>query len=220
MNMNQDPNFEQNEELKADLLPEEAPAQKRESSFAQSAFEILEMFAWSVFVVLLLFTFCLRLTRVDGSSMENTLLDGQNLLVTNIAYTPKQDDVIVFHITNPEDGLEKAMVKRVIATGGQHLRIDFNTGEITVDGEVYKDEHAVLKDLSGRHLGYYLLSANHHYSLTEDLFEATVPEGSIFVMGDNRNNSKDSRNSDVGFVDERSVLGKVILRIYPFTVFN
>ncbi len=220
--MNQDPNFEQNEEIKAEPLAEEASVQKREpsSSFAKSAFEILEMFAWSVFVVLLLFTFCLRLTRVDGSSMENTLLDGQNLLVTNIAYTPKQDDIIVFHITNPEDGLEKAMVKRVIATGGQHLRIDFNTGEITVDGEVYQDEHAVLKDLGGRHLGYYLLSANHHYSLTEDLFEATVPEGTLFVMGDNRNNSKDSRNSDVGFVDERSVLGKAIVRIYPFTVFN
>ncbi len=193
----------------------------KSSSFACSVFEILEMFAWSVFAVLILFTFCFRLTNVEGESMENTLQNGEKLLVYNLGYEPKQDDIIVFHMTKPEVGLEKAMVKRVIATGGQLLRIDFTKQEITVDGVLYEDSHAVLKSIRGDiDLDYYLLTANHYYDQKYDIFEARIPEGMLFVMGDNRNNSKDSRNSDVGFIDERSVLGKVFLRIYPFTLFG
>ncbi len=202
------------EDKEQEELPEPKP------SFARSAFEFLEMFAFSVFAVLIIFTFCIRLCRVDGSSMENTLHTKESLLLSNIAYTPEQDDIIVFHITNEQDNMEKTMVKRVIATGGQELVIDFNTGIITVDGVVYEDSHRVLKDLNGRTLDYYTLYANHHYNMATNVLTATVPEGYVFVMGDNRNNSKDSRNSDVGFVDERCILGKVILRLSPFTRFN
>lgn len=204
------------DETPQNMEPNEKQPQKRD--VATSFFEILEMFAWSMVAVLLLFTFCIRLCRVDGSSMENTLYNGQMLLVSNVGYTPKQDDIIVFHLTKPHESpaksMEKTMVKRIIATGGQKLVIDFESGIITVDGEVYEDSHRVLKTLSDREIGKYTLFANHH--LEGSSFVATVPEGHLFVMGDNRNNSKDSRDYFVGFVDERCVLGRAICRIAPF----
>lgn len=206
-------------EQSSEEAPDMPPAEEK-ISFTRSAFEFLEMFAFSVFAVLIIFTFFLRLCRVDGASMENTLHNGESLLLSSIAYTPKQDDIIVFHITNTEDHMEKTMVKRVIATEGQELIIDFDEAVITVDGVVYEDSHKVLKDLNGRTLDYYILFANHHYSISENTLTATIPEGHVFVMGDNRNNSKDSRNSDVGFVDERCILGKVVLRFSPFTIFD
>ena len=86
-------------------------------------FDILEMFAWSLFIVFMIFTFGIRLCRVDGSSMENTLFSEENLLVINAGYTPEQDDIIVFHMTEPEVYLEKTLVKRVIATGGEEVQI-------------------------------------------------------------------------------------------------
>lgn len=191
---------------------------KIRSPFLQTAFEFLELFAFSVFAVMLLFTFCFRLCRVEGSSMENTLASGESLLISGIGYTPKQDDIIVFHLTDHDNHMEKNMVKRIIATGGQELTIDFNTGIITVDGVEYEDSHRTLKDLNNRKVSYYSLFANHYYDRSTGIFHATVPEGTVFVMGDNRNNSKDSRNMEIGFVDERCILGKVLFRLSPFTV--
>ena len=196
--------------------------QSKGKAFISSVFDVLEMFAWSVFAVMLIFTFAVRLCRVEGSSMENTLYHGQNLLLSEVGYTPKQDDIIVFHLTKKDatPPLEKTMVKRVIATEGQKIEIYFETGEIFVDGVKYEDTHAILKNFAGREIGYYTLDAEHHYEADERVFSATVPKGCVFVMGDNRNNSKDSRDSDVGFVDTRCILGKVIVRIAPFTVFS
>ena len=88
-------------------------------------FDALEMFAWSLAILLLIFTFVLRLCRVEGASMENTLYDGENLLLYSLFYEPEQDDIIVFHLTDEEPNLEKMLVKRVIATGGQTVEIDF-----------------------------------------------------------------------------------------------
>ena len=98
----------------ADVLTAE-PQKPPVNGAVRFVFDILEMFAWSVFVVLLLFTFAVRLCRVEGSSMENTLYEPQKLLIYGINYTPKQDDIVVFHLTQPEDNLEKTVVKRVIA---------------------------------------------------------------------------------------------------------
>lgn len=220
--MNKDPMIPE-EELQdsaqdsAEGTAESVPASKK---LAASVFDVVEMFAWSVFVVLILFTFAVRLCRVDGRSMENTLYDGQNLLLYSLFYTPEQDDIIVFHLTNGEDNMEKTMVKRVIATGGQTVELNFNTGKILVDGEEYADSHAVLKDrTTDKITGIYNLTAEHNYDAATRTFRATVPEGCVFVMGDNRNNSKDGRDADVGFVDERCILGKAILRIAPFTLY-
>lgn len=189
-------------------------------SVVSSIFDFLEMFAVAVLIVMLLFTFVIRLCRVDGSSMENTLYDSDSLLLYSLGYKPVQDDIIVFHLTEPDKGLEKTLVKRVIATSGQTVEIHFSDREIYVDGVLYEDSHSVLKNYNDEIIDLYLLFAEHHYDASTTTFSATVPEGHIFVMGDNRNNSKDSRDSDIMFVDERCVLGKVILRFAPFTVFD
>ena len=190
---------------------EEQVASKKNDGYGSAAaflFDILEMAAWSIFVMVILLTFAFRVCRVEGSSMENTLYEGQTLLIHNVAYTPKQDDIVVFHLA--ESKSEKILVKRVIATEGQTVRIDYDAGEIYVDGVLYEDSHRTLKTHNNQETGKYYATGT---------YAAVVPEGRLFVMGDNRNNSRDSRDLSIGFVDERCVLGKVVLRLSPFTFF-
>lgn len=190
--------------------------------FVRGTFEYLELFAYSVFAVLIIFTFGVRLCRVQGESMENTLYNEEYLLLYSVLYEPKQDDIVVFNLPEENTNREKTLVKRVIALGGQEVIINTNTNEITVDGVLYEDSHSVLKDPStDREINRYLKGLfSNHFDYTEGIYKATVPEGKVFVLGDNRNNSKDSRNPQIGFVDERCILGKVVLRVSPFTVFS
>ncbi|MBO5294323.1 MAG: signal peptidase I [Clostridia bacterium] len=221
--MNQEPftNEENQEIIETEAVSPAVSSEKISKKITEGLFDVLEMFAWSVFAVLILFTFALRLCRVDGRSMENTLYNGQNLLLASFAYTPEQDDIIVFHLTDETHNMEKTMVKRVIATGGQAVEINFNNGVIKVDGKEYADANAVLKDRNTDVItGIYNLTAEHHYDPVSRTFSATVPKDCVFVMGDNRNNSKDSRDTDVGFVDQRCILGKAVLRLSPFTIFD
>ena len=196
-----------------------APAKKEE--IGTFLFDALEMFAWSLAVLLLLFTFVLRLCRVEGASMENTLWDGETLLLYSLAYEPEQDDIVVFHLTDETPNLEKMLVKRVIATGGETVVIDFKNNTITVDGVLYEDEHAVLKNNVDAIVNQYLyFRPDWQYDSKTDTMTVTVPEGHLFVLGDNRNFSRDSRDSSIMFVDERAVLGKVIVRLSPLTAFS
>lgn len=174
---------------------------KEKKSVGNEILEWLESIAISIFIVILVFTFVFRIVIVDGSSMFPTLEDGQRLVISHLFYTPKQGDIVVVN----SKGLNKTIIKRVIATEGQTVDINFDKHTVTVDGktldEPYINEPTIRND------------GGNTYPLV-------VPKNTIFVMGDNRNNSTDSRNSLVGFIPIDDVLGKAILRIYPFDRFG
>ena len=182
---------------------------------ASSFFDYIEIFAISILAVLLIFTFCFRLCRVDGASMNQTLNHGEMLVTTNLFYEPQQGDIVVFHLIN--DKYNEPIVKRVIAKGGQSVIIDLTDEKIYVDGELFEDSDKYL--LGGKYDEAHFSRGSLSYEGGHRVYKTTVPEGCLFVLGDNRNNSSDSRSA-VGFVDEDRVLGKAILRISPFTLFN
>ncbi len=167
--------------------------------------EILEWYdalVFAVAVLVLIFAFAARIVVVDGHSMDRTLAQGDRLLVQSAFYKPSRGDVVVV------DGYThygKPLVKRVIALGGDMVDIDPDEGLVYVNGtpleEPYVNEGATL-------------------GTGDTTFPITVPEGTLFLMGDNRQYSTDSRNSEVGFVDERDILGRVLLRLFPLKQFG
>ena len=179
---------------------QELDEEEVESRPGRDLYEWMQALVCSVLVVVLLFTFVVRLIGVDGHSMVPTLQDGDRLLVLNsILYDDYQYGDIV--VLRKESFLAEPIVKRVIATGGQTVDIDFETGSVYVDGELLKEDY--INELTFLEEG------------TE--FPLTVPEGSIFVMGDNRNNSNDSRDYRLGTVDTRYVIGKAVFLAVPGT---
>ena len=182
-------------------------SQNEKIPFAQNILEFSEMLIFVVLLVLITFTFVARLCTVNGSSMNNTLRHGQAIITSNVMYTPKQGDIVVFHQTG---NLNEPVVKRVIATEGQHVKIDFSKNDtmiIWVDGIEYSDDYAYFDPQRAN------ITPKHNYNEETKIFEATVPEGHVFVLGDNRNNSKDSRSLDIGFVDERRIIGRSIFEL-------
>ena len=178
---------------------------------ANYIFECLELFAICTCIVIALFSFGIRMCVVDGDSMLKTLENGDVLITADVLYEPEQGDVVVFHLSN--DYYNKPLIKRVIATEGQWIDIktDGNSLKITIyeaedtefkNPQVYKDEHAYYSLLNTGWVGV------HEYPVQ-------VPAGKIFVLGDNRWDSSDSRSSSVGFVDKRIVFGKVCARLWP-----
>ena len=155
--------------------------------------------------LLLVFVLLFRMVVVSGPSMRTTLLNGDYLLVlsSTLYHNPKQGDVIVASKDSFKDG--EPIVKRVIAKAGQKVDIDFDLGTVYVDG-VALDEPYTLEPTYTPDGANITLRNN---------FPMTVDEGCLFVMGDNRNNSKDSRYPDIGLIDEREVLGKVIFLLIP-----
>ncbi|MBE6576434.1 MAG: signal peptidase I [Ruminococcaceae bacterium] len=186
-------------------IPGEIPTneKKEKPGLLSSLFDYLEIFIYSAIAVILIFTFGFRLTNVMGPSMEDTLIENEKLLISNLFYEPEQGDIIVFH----ELGYyNEPIVKRVIATEGQVVDIDFSTWTVTVDGVPVEEDYRKLTQGP---------------QLTSDYtYPMTVPENCLFVMGDNRNHSADSRSSLIGFVDCRQILGRVICRVSPFDRFG
>jgi len=184
---------------------------QNKNSFISELIDYIEIFVFSVCVVLLVFTFAFRICRVDGDSMNNTLIDKEILLISDINYRPEQNDIIVFHQTSEVYiQYNKPIVKRVIATAGQYVKINYDKGLVYVSNDNVFDENDILDESAY----IYLDSGKWNSSGT---LEQYVPEGYVFVMGDNRNNSADSRFSAIGLVDERRILGKVLIRIFPLS---
>ena len=173
-----------------------------------NVYDWLEIFVLSISIVFLIFTFGARIAVVDGKSMTYTLSDHDTLAVSKLFYTPKRGDIVVFQA--PKRGFEEPLVKRVIATEGQTISINFDTWEIWVDGELLHEPYIRRE---GRRL-------NGWYYGNGSAVSYTVPEGCVFVMGDNRNDSTDSRHYSVGPVDTRYIIGKVICRLTPINHFG
>ncbi len=194
----------------------EQTAKKQGKGDAQLAvFDYVELFVFTVAAVILLLTFCLRICVVSGPSMNNTLINGERLLVSDLFYTPERGDIVVIHVTSEtNDTFNEAIVKRVIATEGEFVRIDYAAKKVYVSDDAVFTEDEVLREK-------YIINGKPNYlDASKDVYEYEVPEGHLFVLGDNRPVSADSRYSVVGFVDERSVLGKVLFRITPFSKFG
>ena len=180
-------------------MSEKEQDKQAEEKESRDLYEWVQVLVCSVLVVVLVFTFCIRLIGVDGHSMVPTLQDGDRLLVTTslLSGEYKYGDIVIIQKGAFAGG--EPIVKRVIATGGQTVDIDFETGAVYVDGALLEEDY--INELTFVEEG------------TE--FPLTVPEGSIFVMGDNRNHSSDSRDASLGTVDTRYVIGRAVFLAFP-----
>lgn len=180
----------------------ETNSEKPKSGVISNIYDILEMFAACAAAILIAFTFIARLTVVDGPSMNKTLTDGDYVIVSSLGYKPERGDIVVVQDPTAR-GYTKPLIKRLIAVGGDTVDIDFSTWTVTVNGEVLDESE-------------YLYLADDAVFTSNYKFPITVEEGNIFVMGDNRNHSADSRLSAIGQIDERCLVGRAVLRILPF----
>ncbi|MBR5246813.1 MAG: signal peptidase I [Clostridia bacterium] len=157
----------------------------------------LDSLVFAIMLILVVFVFAFRIVGVIGDSMNPTLQSGEWLAVKAINTSINRGDIVI--VTQPND-LNEPLVKRVIAVGGDTLDIDFKRGQVKVNNEILDEPYiAELTNRRGDFTG-----------------PITIPEGYVFVMGDNRNDSLDSRFNSVGLIDERYVLGVAEFRFYPF----
>ena len=151
----------------------------------------------AVIILILLFSLVLRPAAVIGNSMLPSFSGGDRVAcIHSFSGYERGDVIIISHATRKDESI----IKRVIAVGGDTVDIDFYKGTVSVNGQVLDEP-------------YVNTPTNLSYDMT---FPVTVPEGKLFVLGDNRNGSLDSRSTDIGFINENKVLGKVVFRFYPF----
>ena len=197
-----------------DMEITEQTTKKEKPNMVLSLLDFFEIVVFSITVVILIFSFVMRLCVVNGGSMNPTLINGERLLVSDLFYKPECGDIIVFHQTGEYDN--EPMVKRVIAVGGETVDIDFDTKSDTCTVTI-TDKNGYSRILDEPYAQFIEPIRSAQGNQTYPLY---VPDGYVFVMGDNRYNSKDSRDLSVGLVDERRILGKAILRVAPFDKFG
>lgn len=184
--------------------------EKKPLDVKQEILEWVESFVFAIFLMLLVFTFFFRIVVVDGDSMNNTLVDKDKLILSHINYTPEKNDIVV--INSP--GLNKTIIKRVIGTAGDEVIVNYNENTVKVNGDVISNEYIKPEEMADKP------DFNEQYEEASGVYKYNVPKDSIFVMGDNRNHSTDSRTEIVGFVKNDDVLGKAVWRIYPTSEFG
>ena len=201
-------------------VKEDEPKPRR----VDAIFDFIEIAVFSIIGVFLLLSFFFRYTIVDGGSMKNTLQHGDKLLLASFLYKPECGDIVV--IQDKSTNLKDPIVKRIIAVGGQ--TVTFTRYAVYVDGVELEEPYVYTgdyEDIYGQPEAYRY-NVFPHDSLLEYVVEdndetrytVTVPEGMIFVMGDHRNNSKDSR--EIGMIHEDAIIGKAIYRFFPFESFG
>lgn len=193
--------------------PDEEKAEKPKKPFAD-ALDWVSCMVYAVAAMLALNLFFFRSITVSGPSMLDTLQDGDKVVATNFCYTPSYGDVVVIQADKLKNKVTdmwgEPIIKRVIAVGGDTIRIDFTKGEVYRNGELLEEDY--IKDLTFFRQDDSWMEGNKDY---------TVPENTVFVMGDNRGVSNDSRNlPQVGFVDTRFIMGKAFVRVSPMENFK
>ena len=168
----------------------------------REAYDWIQSLISALLICVLVFVFVLRIMDVHGTSMFPTLNNGDKVLVSDLFYEPSRGDIVVFKKDSYDDN--KALVKRVIAVAGDVVNIDFERGVVYVNGEPLEED-------------YIDVTTN---TKIDFIGPQTVPDNCLFVMGDNRNASTDSRDKRIGMVDKRLVIGKVLLVVYPFDSFG
>lgn len=168
------------------------------------AFDTCSTIVFLFVVVILVFTFVVRDVSVSGISMNDTLMQDDKLILTNFNYTPKPNDIVAI---NAEDKIDKIIIKRVIATEGQTIKIDYDTGNVIVDGIILDEDYTSSLTQKPSEKEYWDIPY-------------VVPEGCIFVLGDNRGASLDSRSKRLEFISEENVLGKAQFIVFPFDRFS
>jgi len=179
-----------------------APRREKEAvNTNKEIYEWIQCIVIALICCVLIFVFAARVIDVVGRSMVPTLEDGDKIIITRLVREYKAGDIVVLR---KDTFREEPIVKRIIAVEGQTIDIDFDNGIVYVDG-VALDEPYVNE----------LTYDREDFETYERPLE--IPEGCVFVMGDNRNNSTDSRRATIGCVDTRYIMGKVVFRILPFS---
>lgn len=174
----------------------------RRGSWQQEILSELKLLAAVLTATILIFHFMTQLIVVVGSSMYPTLHDGDLLLAWRLNYEPQAGDVVIIH--KETEAIQETIVKRVIATGGQTVELDYEANAVYVDGVLLDEDYINLEETDPM-------------EVRGDVTSIDVPEGSVFVMGDNRNHSTDSRfTTELGVVDEGYVIGKALFVFFPF----
>ncbi|MBE6886049.1 MAG: signal peptidase I [Ruminococcaceae bacterium] len=184
----------------------EKPRKKKKINVGKATYEIYEWsesIVISLVVVILIFTFIFRIVGVDGDSMLPTLHHQDRVILSSFFYEPAPRDIVV--ITQP-NSVHKPIIKRIIATEYQTVDIDFETGVVYVDGAELLETY-ISEPIDPAHRG-------------DMEFPLTLGEGEVFVLGDNRNNSLDSRYSGIGIIKEEYILGKAVFRLFPISGFG
>lgn len=190
---------EMEQETETPAVEERSPEIKLvKNEFAATVFDWLGSLFMALVVVLLVMTFGFRIIDVDGKSMEPTLIDSDKVLITDLFYTPHNGDIVI--ISHGEE-YPKPLVKRVIATAGQELKLDYDNNAVYVDGQKLDEP--------------YIQGTTVRGDVAEEELNGVVPEGKVFVMGDNRSISLDSRYKQIGFIDESYIIGKAQLDVIP-----